>query len=208
MLLFILRQRYENIFICNPNTVFLNFLSVGSKSTLVGSKSTLVGSKSTLVGNKSTLVGNKSTLVGSKSTLVGNSPTLVGKSPQDVGKSPTPLIVYISIVGTIFFSWVSGQAIHCKLPPRARQGIGGRRPRRCRNNLLLRRTAVADKSEYLAVAINAVVAEHLSGGYLTRIGTLVYDVLYKIRITSHNRYMFNVLCFQYYSASTVRMIAW
>ena len=37
---------------------------------------------------------------------------------------------------------------------------------------------VADKSEYLAVAINAVVAKHLPGGYLTRIGTLVYDVLY------------------------------
>ena len=111
----LIRQRYENIFICNPNTVFKNFLSVG----------------------------NKSTLVGSKSTLVGNSPTLVGKSPQSVGKSPTPLIVYISIVGTIFFSWVSGQAIHCKLPPRARQGIGGRRPRRCRNNLSPRRTALA-----------------------------------------------------------------
>ena len=160
----LIRQRYENIFICNPNTVFLNFLSVGNKSTLVGnkftlvgskstlvgskftlvgSKSTLVGSKSTLVGSKSTLVGSKSTLVGNKTTLVGNSPTLVGKSPQDVGKSPTPLIVYISIVGTIFFSCVSGQAIHCKLPPRARQGIGGRRPRRCRNNLSPRRTAVA-----------------------------------------------------------------
>ena len=75
----LIRQRYENIFICNPNTVFLNFLSVGNKSTLVGSKSTLVGSKSTLVGSKSTLVGSKSILVGSKSTLVGNSPTLVGK---------------------------------------------------------------------------------------------------------------------------------
>jgi len=132
----LIRQRYENIFIYNPNTVFKNFLSVGNKSTLVGSKSTLVGNKSTLVGNKSTLVGNKS-------TLVGNSPTLVGKSPQDVGKSPTPLIVYISIVGTIFFSWVSVRAIHCRLPLRAMQGIGSRRPRRCRNNLSLRRTAVA-----------------------------------------------------------------
>ena len=111
----LIRQRYENIFICNPNTVFLNFLSVGNKSTLVGNKSTLVGSKS----------------------------TLVGKSPQDVGKSPTPLIVYISIVGTIFFSWVSVRAIHCRLPLRAMQGIGGRRPRRCRNNLSLRRTALA-----------------------------------------------------------------
>ena len=96
MLLFILRQRYENIFICNPNTVFLNFLSVGSKSTLVGSKSTLVGSKSTLVGSKSTLVGNKSTLVGSKSTLVGsksilvgNKSTLVGSKYTLVGNSPT-----------------------------------------------------------------------------------------------------------------------
>ena len=118
----LIRQRYENIFICNPNTVFLNFLSVGNKSTLVGSKSTLVGSKS---------------------TLVGKSPQDVGKSPQSVGKPPTPLIVYISIVGTIFFSWVSGQAIHCKLPPRARQGIGCRRPRRCRNNLSPRRTALA-----------------------------------------------------------------
>ena len=113
----LIRQRYENIFICNPNTVFKNFLSVGNKST-----------------------------------LVGNSPTLVGKSPQSVGKSPTPLIVYISIVGTIFFSWVSGQAIRCKLPPRARQGIGGRRPRRCRNNLSPRRTAVASPP-YVAVCV-------------------------------------------------------
>ena len=56
----LIRQRYENIFICNPNTVFLNFLSVGNKSTLVGSKSTLVGSKSTLVGNSPTLVGKVS----------------------------------------------------------------------------------------------------------------------------------------------------
>ena len=177
-----LRQRYENIFICNPNTVFLNFLSVGNKSTLVGSKSTLVGSKSTFVGNKSTLVGSKSTLVGSKSTLVGskstlvgskstlvgnkstlvgNSPTLVGKSPQDVGKSPTPLIVYISIVGTIFFSWVSGQATHCKLPLRARQGIGGRRPRRCRNNLSPRRTAVASP---LCVAVCVLLLSALCRG--------------------------------------------
>ena len=89
MLLFILRQRYENIFICNPNTVFLNFLSVGSKSTLVGSKSTLVGNKSTLVGSKSTLVGSKSTLVGSKSILVGNKSTLVGSKYTLVGNSPT-----------------------------------------------------------------------------------------------------------------------
>ena len=89
MLLFILRQRYENIFICNPNTVFLNFLSVGNKSTLVGSKSTLVGNKSTLVGNKSTLVGSKSTLVGSKSTLVGSKSTLVGSKSTLVGNSPT-----------------------------------------------------------------------------------------------------------------------
>ena len=152
MLLFILRQRYENIFICNPNTVFLNFLSVGNKSTLVGNKSTLVGSKSILVGSKSILVGSKSTLVGNSPTLVGKSPQDVGKSPQSVAKSPTPLIVYISIVGTIFFSWVSGQAIHCKLPPRARQGIGGRRPRRCRNNLSLRRTAVASPP-YVAVCV-------------------------------------------------------
>ena len=127
----LIRQRYENIFICNPNTVFLNFLSVGNKSTLVGSKSTLVGSKSTLVGSKS---------------------TLVGKSPQDVGKSPTPLMVYISIVGTIFFSWVSGQATHRRLPLRAMQGIGCRRPRRCRNNLSLRRTAVASPP-YVAVCV-------------------------------------------------------
>ena len=127
----LIRQRYENIFICNPNTVFLNFLSVGNKSTLVGSKSTLVGSKS---------------------TLVGNSPTLVGKSPQDVGKSPTPLIVYISIVGTIFFSSASGQVTHRRLPLRARQGIGGRRPRRCRNNLSPRRTAVASPP-YVAVCV-------------------------------------------------------
>ena len=125
----LIRQRYENIFICNPNTVFLNFLSVGNKSTLVGNKSTLVGSKSILVGNKSTLVGSKSTLVGNSPTLVGKSPQDVGKSPQSVGKPPTPLIVYISIVGTIFFSSALGQVTHCRLPLRAMQGIGGRRPR-------------------------------------------------------------------------------
>ena len=139
----LIRQRYENIFICNPNTVFLNFLSVGNKSTLVGNKSTLVGSKSTLVGSKSTLVGSKSTLVGNSPTLVGKSPQDVGKSPQSVGKPPTPLIVYISIVGTIFFSSALGQVTHCRLPLRAMQGIGGRRPRRCRNNLSPRRTAAA-----------------------------------------------------------------
>ena len=120
----LIRQRYENIFICNPNTVFLNFLSVG----------------------------NKSTLVGSKSILVGKSPQDVGKSPQSVGKPPTPLIVYISIVGTIFFSSALGQATHCKLPLRARQGIGGRRPRRCRNNHSPRRTAVASPP-YVVVCV-------------------------------------------------------
>ena len=120
----LIRQRYENIFICNPNTVFLNFLSVG----------------------------NKSTLVGNSPTLVGKSPQDVGKSPQSVGKPPTPLIVYISIVGTIFFSSALGQVTHCKLPLRARQGIGGRRPRRCRNNLSPRRTAVASPP-YVAVCV-------------------------------------------------------
>ena len=77
----LIRQRYENIFICNPNTVFLNFLSVGNKSTLVGSKSTLVGSKSTLVGSKSTLVGNSPTLVGKVSARCREVPAKCREAP-------------------------------------------------------------------------------------------------------------------------------
>ena len=77
----LIRQRYENIFICNPNTVFLNFLSVGNKSTLVGSKSTLVGNKSTLVGSKSTLVGNSPTLVGKVSARCREVPAKCREAP-------------------------------------------------------------------------------------------------------------------------------
>ena len=45
---------------------------------------------------------------------------------------------------------------------------------------------IADEPEYLSVAIDAVVAEHLLDGDRSRASALVGNVLHKIRIACHN----------------------
>jgi hypothetical protein len=49
---------------------------------------------------------------------------------------------------------------------------------------------VANQTEYLAIAIDAVVAKHLLGYNLARTATLVGDILYKICITCHTLFLF------------------
>lgn len=52
------------------------------------------------------------------------------------------------------------------------------------------KVVVANQAEYLAIAIDAVVAKHLLGYNLARTATLVGDILYKICITCHTLFLF------------------
>ena len=48
------------------------------------------------------------------------------------------------------------------------------------------KVVVANQTEYLAIALDAVVDKHLLGYNLARTATLVGDVLYKVCVTCHD----------------------
>ena len=68
-------------------------------------------------------------------------------------------------------------------------------------------TVVADETEYLTVAIDAIVSEHLFDSDFAGIRTLINDILNKVFIACHSRFCFvvSVACF-FYSWRNITML--